>query len=155
MAHRRPRPLTDTQAIEKVLGALNAERSASPERRTPHDGIARLQRILARLKKEAPAILKVMVMKSAIEVAVDTYTIDVDGKTLKGRLAQMIAGGFFDNGATGQAAFDDLVRRGAGPSKPNVYKELDSLATLGFVTNEGKGVGYKAVPDMKINIKRK
>lgn len=42
MAHRRPRPLTDTQAIEKVLGALNAERSASPERRTPHDGIARL-----------------------------------------------------------------------------------------------------------------
>ena len=43
MANRKPRPLTDTQAIEKVLGALNKERTDSPERRTPHDGWARMK----------------------------------------------------------------------------------------------------------------
>lgn len=49
MANRKPRPLTDTQAIEKILGALNAERAGSPERRTPHEGLARLQMALDEL----------------------------------------------------------------------------------------------------------
>lgn len=52
MANRRPRQLTDTQAIEKVLGALNAERSESPERRTPHDGYARLKLTLDELSED-------------------------------------------------------------------------------------------------------
>lgn len=48
---RKRRPITDTQAIEKVLGTLNSERTASPERRTPHDGWARMKHAVDELEE--------------------------------------------------------------------------------------------------------
>jgi hypothetical protein len=87
-----------------------------------------------------------------IDVTVRKYVIEADDTTLRGRLAVLISQNFFDAGATGNSAFNELKRRGFGTAKPNVYRELDKLAEFGFVTKEG-GEGYKSVPGMKVNVK--
>lgn len=66
--------------------------------------------------------------------------------------AALISQNFFDSGATGNSTFNELKRRGFSTAKPNVYRELDKLAELGFVTKEGLE-GYKSVPGMKVNVK--
>jgi len=107
----------------------------------------------ARLLREAasdPAILEVLVRRPEIQVRVEKRTIETSGDTLRGRLALLIAEGWFDTVKAGNAAHLELQRRGAGSAKPNVYRELDKLATEGFVTKEDGG--YLAVPGMKRNI---
>jgi len=109
-------------------------------------------RIRARLLKD-PAVLQVLVTKPEIEVSVTVEKIEVDGKSLRGRLALLITKGFFDTGTTGNAAFNELTRLGFHTAKPTVYNECTKLAELGFLTRE-QGGGYKAVADMKINVVR-
>ncbi len=48
----------------------------------------------------------------------------------------------------GNTAFNELKRRGVKTAKPNVYRELDALAELGFATKEP--AGYQRVPGIKI-----
>lgn len=110
------------------------------------------QRFLERLRTEQPKLLRVAATKPELEVSVERRTIEASDDTLFGRCALLIAEGFFDSGNTGNTAFNELTRRGRGSSKPNVYKELDKLTAMGFLTKEGKGEGYRAVPGMKVNI---
>ncbi len=62
-----------------------------------------------------------------------------------------ISEGFFDSGKTGNSAYEECKRRGFSTAKPNVYRELDKLAAMGFLT-KGPG-GYSTVPGMKVNVK--
>jgi len=116
------------------------------------DEDALFERLVARLKKDAPALLRVLVIRPELEVKVERATIEVDGNTLKGRLARLIQEGWFDEPKTGHATFEELQRRGFRTSKPNVYRELDKLAELGFLTKEDGGL--QAVRDMKSSIKK-
>ncbi len=107
------------------------------------------QSILGRLLKE-PAIIELKTTKPELRVHVTRVKIDVDGNTLRGRVARLIHGGFFDTPRNGNTAFNELQRLGFGTAKPNVYKECDKLAELGFLTKEASG--YQSVPDMKVNL---
>lgn len=114
------------------------------------DENALYERLLARLLK-VPALVKLNTGKPEIEVHRQRQIIEVSHSTLKGRLAGMIAEGFFDAPITGSAAYAELrERRGFSTSKPNVYRELDGFAEMGFVTKEEGG--YKAVSGMKVNV---
>lgn len=108
------------------------------------------QAIKARLVAEAPAILKTLVAKPELRVEVERQQVEAKGDTLFGRVAILISEGFFDEGATGNAAFEELKRRGIGSAKPNVYRECDRLTTLGFLVKTSDG--YKAVTGMKVQI---
>lgn len=94
--------------------------------------------------------LQVSAEKPELNITVQRKVIDVDGSTLKGRLAQLVAQGWFDEAKTGNAAYIELQRLGFSTAKPNVYRELDKLAEWGFVTKEDSG--FRAVCGMKINI---
>lgn len=48
---RKPKPITDTQAIERVLGELHRQREQLPERVTAHDAFARMGMELADLEE--------------------------------------------------------------------------------------------------------
>jgi len=77
-------------------------------------------------------------------------TIEADGDSLRGQVAILISEKFFDDISTGNAAFNELKRRGKSVAKPSVYRECDKLAEMGFLTKEADG--YRAVPGMKVNI---
>lgn len=116
------------------------------------DEEALYQRFKARLMKEAPKLLKVLAIAPEIDVNETRETIEIDGKSLRGRLALLITKGYFDEPKVGNAAFNELKRIGHSTAKPNVYKECDKLTELGFLTKED--AGYQAVPGMKSRISK-
>lgn len=104
----------------------------------------------ARLVAEAPGILEVLTIRPELIVRVQRQTITVDGETLRGRIAALIAGGFIDEAQTTSTVMAELSRRGFGTAAPNVSKELGELARMGFLTRDNKW--YRAVADMRVNI---
>lgn len=107
---------------------------------------------LSKLIAESPVLLKVLTIKPELEVHAEQMVLSIDGTTLKGRLAQAIANGYFDQPKTGNAAFEELKRRGVRTAKPNVYRELDKLAEMGFLTKEA--TGYQLAPGAKVHVKK-
>lgn len=117
-----------------------------------NDEEALYQRFKARLMKEAPKLIKVLAIAPEIEVESVRETIEVDGKSLRGRLALMILKGWFDEPHNASAAWTELKRTGKDPGKPNVYAECDKFVERGFMTKEPEG--YQAVASMKSSIKK-
>lgn len=114
---------------------------------------ASMDAIYAEMKRRAendPGVLALMSVRPEICVAVQRRRIEASGETLFGKLAAMIAEGFFEEPRTGNAAYNELTRRGQSTAKPNVYRECDKLAAQGFLTKEDGG--YQSVKGMKINI---
>lgn len=111
------------------------------------------RRFVARLQKE-PAILAVLVAKPEIEVTVKVERIEVDGATLRGRIARLIASSFFDAGKTNAEVCEALKGQGFGNAPANSARDLRELAEMGFLEITAGG-RFKAVADMKVNVIRK
>lgn len=118
------------------------------------------QSIKRRLADEAPQLLQILAERPEIEVAIRREVVRVDGKSLKGRVAKLVAEGFFDEGRLQSHVLYELERYGIGVSdKKNLPREIGSLVEMGFLTIEdgadSKGrarKAYKAVPGMKVNL---
>ena len=124
----------------------------NPESRilNPSDANGFYQSFKARLLSD-PQVLDVLAERPEIEVRLVRPTVQLDGETLRGKLAQLIAEGFFESAKNGNTAYSELrVRRGFPTAKPNVYRELDKLTEMGFLVKEAGG--YQAVPEMKVRI---
>lgn len=106
-----------------------------------------------RLAKEAPHLLEVLKVKPELRVQTTRERIEASQATLFGRVAILIAEGFFDDGATASAAWTELGARGWSTAKPNVYKECDKLTTLGFLRKVPEG--YRSIEGMKVQIDEK
>lgn len=105
--------------------------------------------VIERAKKE-PGVLELLLKKPELRVKVERQILSVDGGTLRGQLALLIKKGFFDLPKNGNTAFNEVQRLGRKVAKPNVYRELDGLAEMGFLTKED--AGYQSVPEMKVEI---
>jgi DNA-binding HxlR family transcriptional regulator len=117
------------------------------------NGAPSLNDIWLYVKKRAtsdPLVLQLLREQPELQVKVTRNVIEMTDRTLAGQLAVLIHKGFFESPTTGQSAFNELQRLGKKISKPNVYRELDKLADLGFVTKED--AGYQVVKTMKVNI---
>lgn len=128
-------------AVQQIAGA------------TPLDNDALYRQLLTRLVQDAakdPTLLRVIAQRPELEVKVTRRVVEVDGDSLRGRCARLVAEGFFDSTNTGYAAFMELKRTWKDPGKANVYKHLDKLYEEGFLTKTD--AGYQAVPGMKVNI---
>jgi hypothetical protein len=95
--------------------------------------------------------LQVSAEKPELNVTVRRRVIDLDGSTLRGRTAQLIAAGWFDLPRRNTDLLKELQRRGFPSAPPNISRELNGLAELGFLTKEAEG--FAAVAGMKINIR--
>jgi hypothetical protein len=115
------------------------------------DSEALYQSLLARLLKE-PKLLKLQLPRPEIRVEETHDVIEVDGKTLRGRLALMILNGYFDTAKTSGDLQSELSKRGINQAAPNISKELASLAEMGFLTKQNKW--WQAVEGSKANIKK-
>jgi hypothetical protein len=142
------------ELLEQLVGQPPARAKAAaapPTGQVDFDEEQMFERFRDRLLKD-PRVLEVLATQREILVAVSVEKLQIDGKSLRGRLAQLIAKGFFDNVTNANQAFEELKRIGVSIAKPSVYKECDNLAALGFLTKENGG--YQAVPDMKVNVVR-
>jgi hypothetical protein len=147
--------------IERLFLARTEGQSAKPatrEERQPirssngHLSEELWSAIKARITKD-PVCLKIMATEPEIQFEVTKRTIEVDGDSLRGNIARLITEGFFDNPTAGNAAFNELQKRGVSVAKPSVYRECDALTTLGFFYKLSDG--YQVVSGMKRNVVRR
>lgn len=111
--------------------------------------------ILDRLVQDVPkhpSILQLLALRPEIVVTVKKQTVELDGSSLRGRLAILLSENFFEDPTTGNAAWKELDKRGTGSAKPNVYRELDKLTEMGFLVKVDGG--YQSVPGMKVSKNR-
>ncbi len=109
------------------------------------------KQVVDRLRKEAPAIIKLIAVKPEIELTIERQTVQTNLKELRGMIAKLLSEGFLDQSTSGNAVWKECQRRWSyGGNSARAYEQLDQLNALGFVTKEEKG--YQAVPDMKVNI---
>ena len=95
-----------------------------------------------------PVIANLLIHQVEFVVGMETRTVNLTDETLKGKLAGLVAEGYFDKPMNGNSAYNELKRRGVSVAKPNVYRELDNLSGLGLLTKEDGG--YQRVPGIKI-----
>lgn len=152
--------------LERLSPSSNVEAAADAPRSghrdngdagsTPAGGsAARLdyEQLRARLLKD-PVVLRVLAIKPEIEVAVRTQTVKADGTSWIGFTALLISEGWFNEARTSTLLHSEATRRGMSGIAARAYEACEKLNAFGFLTNEGRGVGYRAVPDMKVNILR-
>lgn len=108
------------------------------------------QAIKARLTEEAPGLLQVLVTKLELTVTIQRRRIDADGTSAVGRVAQLIAEGWFDEPRSAYSAWNESKRRGFAGAAARMDEACKKLLEQGFLTRESDG--FQAVDGMKVNI---
>lgn len=161
------RPMPVSPDIKAKAETLNAEtffdlpRAPSAAKATstqPPEGWTDMeeelyQKFKARLLQEVPGLLKVLTTAPEIEVTIKREVIEVDGKSLRGRVARLIADGFLDSGKTNGEVGKEIDRTGPQAHPSNVLKEMKNLIEMGFV-HRTDGGRFIVAPGAKVNIKR-
>ncbi len=139
-----------TTKLDQILALLKADKQPGQET-APADEDKLFDRFRVRLLKD-PAVLKVLARQPEIRIEMRHDTIDVNGDTLRGHLAQLIVDGAFDSPVSGNQATKEMKRRGWNHGGNNVSRDLQRLSGMGFLTIEDDG--FQAVKDMKRNIRK-
>ncbi len=149
-------PTTTDTAAQSGSAPSKPARAATIE--SPADDEAMYQRFKARLMEEAPAIFKVLQHSPEIVIEVIRPVVEMDNKTILGKIVVLLHEGFFNNGVTVNQVYAELNRKGAGlKTNVNVYKAMDELQSLGAFTIEEPGGKkaklYSRAADLKVTKK--
>lgn len=113
------------------------------------------QTIKNRLLRELPdhpRLVRVLAEKPEIMVQLKRNVIEVDGTSAKGRIARLIASGWFDGeGKTQGGTRSELRRTGADVNSGNISTIFSGLVKDGFLTAEAGNL-FRSVEGMKVNI---
>jgi len=97
-----------------------------------------------------PQLLALATAKPEIVVSVKRNTISMSEENLMGQIAKLLAQGFFKDAKNGPMLQKELKRRGNDQPTTNLYKPLNRLTEMGFLTLEADG--YQEVTGMKSRI---
>jgi len=112
------------------------------------------QAIKARLLTELPtdpALLRVLTVRPELRVEIERREVTADGASVKGRVARLIAGGFFRDGRTQSATRRELARTGSDVNSGGLSVAIKDLVKDGFLTDDGTA-GYHAVEAAAVRI---
>jgi hypothetical protein len=148
-----PKPSLPTSMPASSNELKNPERTAG--QLTDRGTWEEFYRWFLRRAKNDPTVLAILATQPEIQVSVRPCTIEFADSSLRGRVALLIADGFFNEGATGYQVWQELGRRGVGSAKPNVYTACADLCSMGFLTKEknGDATNYKRVEGLKVTKK--
>lgn len=133
--------------INSMLQTAPTETAFLPDAETLY------QQFKARLTKEAPGLIKLLVESPEIQIREERTLIEIDLKSAKGMVAKLIHDGFFDQTASANAAWTEMKRRwDYRGNAARAYEQCDALTVLGFLTKETGG--YQAVAEAKSRIRR-
>jgi hypothetical protein len=134
------------------IGALDRDVHASPSLAHADDVEALYQTIKARLIADAPAIvLQLHQTRPELEVTVERRTVVIDSVSLKGRVARLIADGFFDEPKAQKATRGELKRTGRDINTGSLSRTLGELVADGFL-NRAAGATYVLAPGARVRV---
>lgn len=146
----------------KSLPATDFERAASSDyTRHPSPAISnglpltapQLAHIYKYVKECAandPGILDLLTRRPELRVKVERQTIEMDDSTIIGRIARLVHDGYFKQPKNGPTVQKELKRRGCDQPTTNLYKPLNRLTEMGFLTLEPDG--FQEVAQMKVQV---
>lgn len=110
--------------------------------------------IWAEVKRRASSlqVLALLAQKPELKVSVTRHVVTADGASAMGMTARLISEGYFNDPKTAQTAWNEVKRYGFNGAAARIYEACEKLTGMGFLTFEGKGVGFRVVTGMKINI---
>lgn len=109
------------------------------------------RRLLDELKVD-PVFVKLLASQPEIMVEIEPRVIEMDGASLKGRVARLMAGGFFKEARKSGAVRTELARTGTDPGSGGRLSEaLAEYVAQGFLTREGEA--YALAPGVKVSEK--
>lgn len=166
-----PKPIGEPTVTEKEARELREENERLRERLARYENAdaersavsgpssideeSLYQTIRNRLLKELPEhprLLRILSEKPEIAVEVKRSVIELDGSTAKGRIARLIASGWFDGeGKTQGGTRSELRRTGADVNSGNISTIFSQLVKDGFLTAEAGNL-FRSVEGMKVNI---
>jgi hypothetical protein len=148
-----------TASAELLAGGKTLHKTSTAESNGSVDREELYNYIRGRLQEEAPKLLNVGSVVPELRVTEELKTIETSttGKgSLMGRIALLIADGFFDEPKSSDAVREELKRYGLVAQKTyaNVTyaNNMSSLVDWGFLFVEGGN--YQANPRMKKHVKR-
>jgi hypothetical protein len=103
--------------------------------------------VISRAEKD-PGVLELLTRRPELRVKVERPTVSLDDSTIIGRIARLIHDGYFSAPKNGPTVQKELKRRGCDQPTTNLYKPLNRLTEIGFLTLEPDG--YQSVPGMKV-----
>ena len=141
--------------IERITQTELEDRVEPPTYyRDPSDQTGHLdalyQEFKARLIKEAPALLKVLVNRPELDVEVERVVVRVDGFSTRGRIARLIHEGFFAEAQTSATVAKELAKRGRELSNIELGNELKWFVENGFFRRDNKWITL--VPEAVVNV---
>jgi hypothetical protein len=99
---------------------------------------------------DEPGILDLLTHRPELRVTVQRQTVEMDDSTIIGRITRLLHEGYFKNPKNVPTLQKELKRRGCVQPITNIYKPINRLAEMGFLTVEAEG--YQEVPEMKVSI---
>lgn len=110
-------------------------------------------RLLEDLRHD-PVFLQLVERRPEIVIELEPQIVTLDGSSLRGRVARLLAGGWFKETRATSATRRELARTGADPGGGGTLSDvLSEFVRTGFLTRDGDR-GYLAAPDVKISEKR-
>lgn len=118
------------------------------------DEEALYQRFRARIIDDAqidPVLLKLIAVQPEMIVEYERRVETLDGSSIRGRVAKLIAQGFMDEQRTTGAVRSELARTGSDVNSGGLSTSLGALLSQGFLVRAGDG--WKRAPGIKITEK--
>jgi hypothetical protein len=98
-----------------------------------------------------PVFVQILANVSEIVVELTPRVVTLEGDSLKGRVARLIAGGFFNEPKRQGAARSELVRTGPDCNSGNLSRAMTEFVADGFLTRDGES--FVKAPGVKVTEK--
>lgn len=99
-----------------------------------------------------PIFVKLLATQPEIMVEIEPRIVTIDGSSLKGRVARLMAAGWFKEARKSGAVRSELTRTGNDPGSGGRLSEaLSEYVIQGFLTREGEA--YMLAPGVKVSEK--
>jgi hypothetical protein len=147
-----PKPTADVQSAIRRLAEQGAREEPATLRidDSTMEKIYRAiyQRLIDQLRID-PVFLQLVAARPEIELLIEPQRLELNGSSMKGRCAKLIAAGWFATGRKTYAVRMELARTGADPGGGGgLAKYLAELRAEGFLTRSGEE--WQAAPGIKI-----
>lgn len=111
-----------------------------------------IYRYVIKRASEDPGALQLLTRKPELRIKLERPIVQMDDGTIIGRIARLIHDGYFSSPKNGPTVQKELKRRGCDQPTTNLYKPLNRLTEMGFLTLESDG--FQSVPEMKVQIEK-
>lgn len=143
-------PAYETAAAGAPPGGHRADRGSAESNGHGQVDEALYQAIRARLLEDEPIILKALTAHPELVVEVTPRVVTVEGDTAKGRVARLMASGWFDTPRAVGAVRSELARTGKDPGGGGALGiMLNNFVAEGFFVRESGG--FVLAPRVKVS----